>query len=119
MDVKTILSWIIATTFLLGMTPLSAFSAESRKWTTDQRQAKLMQDINAGQKSRELTLKEANKLRKDLSHVARYKAKLRFKAKAKAKTALTSAEEVEIEKQLNQISSEIHKDKLEKRVQTH
>jgi hypothetical protein len=117
MDVKTIPSWLVAATVLLGLASLSGLPAESKKWTTDQRQTKLMQDINAGQKSGELTLKESNKLRRDLSQVARYKAKLKFKGQSNRK--LTSDEEAELEQQINKISTEIHKDKLEKRVQSH
>ena len=41
--------------------------AVQRLCITDEGQAKLMREINAGQKSNQLTVKEANKLRKDLA----------------------------------------------------
>jgi hypothetical protein len=79
--------------------------------TADEGQAQLMQQINAGQKSNELTVKEANKLRKDLAHVARKKAKMLGKTNRK----LTDENIVEIKSDLNEISSNIHKLELEKR----
>ncbi|MBY0357052.1 MAG: hypothetical protein K2W82_03550 [Candidatus Obscuribacterales bacterium] len=112
MNLKRLSSGILAATILIGMS--FALPAESKKWTTDERQIQLMQEINSGQKSGDLTLVEANSLRKDLSHVARKKAKMKFKLPPNSK--LTADQEAEIEKDLNKISSDIHKTKLEKRV---
>ncbi len=71
-----------------------------------------MQQNNAGQKSKQLTVKEANKLRKDLARIARKKAKMLGKTNRRL-----SAENIgEIKSDLNDISNNIHKLELEKRV---
>lgn len=74
-----------------------------------------MQQINEGQKAKELTVKEAKSLRKDLANLAKKKAKM--KAKADKKNVLTKENQTELEGDLNKISVEIQKLKLEKRVQ--
>lgn len=85
----------------------------AKTWTVDERQAQLMQDINNGQKSKELTVKECTKLRSDLADVARKKKK----ALAKNKQKLTPADIIGLEEDLNKISVAITKLKLEKRTQ--
>jgi hypothetical protein len=85
----------------------------TKTWTIDERQVQLMQDINAGQKSKELTLKEANKLRSYLADVARKKKKF-LKRNA---NKLTQDDTVILEGDLNKISVNISKLKLEKRAQ--
>lgn len=109
MNLKNISGLIL----LLATSLFIALPVEAKKWTTDERQLQLMQDINAGQKSGDLTLKEASALRKDLSHVSRKKAKMKFKLPPNGK--LSSEQEAEIESDLNKVSSDIHKTKLEKR----
>ncbi len=74
-----------------------------------------MQQINEGQKASELTVKEAKSLRKDLANLAKKKANM--KAKADKKNTLTKENQIELEGDLNKISVEIQKLKLEKRVQ--
>ena len=84
----------------------------SRHIIKDEGQAKLMQQINADQKSNQLTVKEANKLRKDLAHVARKKAKMLGKTNRK----LSDEDKAQIISDLNDISNNVHKLELEKRV---
>lgn len=84
----------------------------AKVWTIDDRQQKLMQEINAGQKSGELTLKEAHSLRKEEAEIARKKAKMKGKNLGK----LTSENISELEEDLNKVSVELNKLKLEKRV---
>lgn len=88
---------------------------EAKEWSIDDRQQALMQQINEGQKANELTVKEAKSLRKDLANLAKKKAKM--KAKADTKNTLTKENQTELEGDLNKISVEIQKLKLEKRVQ--
>jgi len=84
----------------------------AKVWTIDDRQQKLMQEINAGQKSGELTLKEAHILRKQEAHIARKKAKM----KAKNLGRLSSDDITDLEKELNKVSIDLNKYRLEKRV---
>jgi len=88
---------------------------QSKTLIMDEGQAKLMQEVNAGQKSNQLTLKEANKLRKDLAHVARKKAKMLAKSNRK----LDATDREELKSDINKISDNIHKLELEKRAQPH
>jgi hypothetical protein len=90
-------------------------SVEAKEWSIDDRQQALMQQINEGQKAKELTVKEAKSLRKDLANLAKKKAKM--KAKAENNNTLTKENQTELEGDLNKISVEIQKLKLEKRVQ--
>lgn len=87
-------------------------TAEGKTWTVDDRQAKLMQDINAGQKSGELTVKEAHGLRKMEANIARKKAKMKVKNRGR----LTPENLSELEGELNEVSVELNKLRLEKRV---
>ena len=92
---------------------LVAFSAEAKNWTVDERQQELMQQVNEGQKAKELTVKEAKSMRKALADLAKKKAKMN----AKTKNNLTKDNVTELESDLNKISVDIQKLKLEKRVQ--
>lgn len=89
--------------------------AEAKEWSIDDRQQALMQQINEGQKAKELTVKEAKAMRKDLANLAKKKAKM--KTKAGGSNTLTKENQTELEGDLNKISVEIQKLKLEKRVQ--
>ncbi|MDP3510382.1 MAG: hypothetical protein Q8T09_20600 [Candidatus Melainabacteria bacterium] len=88
---------------------------EAKEWSIDDRQQALMQQINEGQKAKELTVKEAKSLRKDLANLAKKKAKM--KAKPDANNSLSKENQTELEGDLNKISVDIQKLKLEKRVQ--
>lgn len=87
-------------------------TAEGKTWTVDDRQAKLMQGINAGQKSGELTVKEARSLRKMQAGIARKKAKM----KGENLGRLTPENTSELEEELNKVSVELNRLRLEKRV---
>lgn len=87
----------------------------SKKLLPDEGQAKLMQEVNAGQKSNQLTVKEANKLRKDLAHVARTKAKMISENGGKLSIEDTS----KLKSDVNEISNNLQKLELEKRGQNH
>jgi uncharacterized protein (DUF3084 family) len=93
--------------FLAAMSLESAVSAglpaQSKAWTVEQRQAKLMQDVNAGQKSGSLTVKQSRKLRTNLANVARKKAKL----KAKENGKLTAADKSKLQSSIDKTSSKI------------
>jgi len=89
--------------------------AQSKPSIADEGQAKLMQQVNAGQKSNQLTLKEAKKLRKDLANVARKKAKMLSKT---AGRKLNAEDKAKLKSDINEISENIHKLELEKRVQS-
>lgn len=88
--------------------------AKPKVWTIDARQEQLMKDINEGQKGKQLTKKESDRLRSDLADVARRKKKMKSKADD---GKLTDDNKKELEGDLNKISDLIHKYKLEKREQ--
>jgi len=100
----------LATAVCLGIF-LKECPAQSKTATTDEGQAKLMQEVNAGQKSNQLTPKEAEKLRKDLSHVAHNKAKMLAKSDRK----LDAADTATLKSNINQVSDKIQKREQEKR----
>jgi hypothetical protein len=110
---STILSLITAA-FCLA-TIVKGLPAQSKIIVTDEGQAKLMQEVNAGQKSNQLTLKEANKLRKDLAHVARKKAKMLAKTTGRK---LSAADAAKLKSDINEISDNIHKLELEKGIKS-
>ncbi len=92
---------------VMASTVFSGLPAQARPWTVEQRQAKLMQDVNAGQKSGVLTAKESKKLRKRLSNVARSKAKMTAKMNGK----LTKADTANLQKRIDKASTEIKSEK--------
>ncbi len=105
------LATVICSVSVLNGLPIYS---KSKPIIQDEGQAKLMQQINAGQKYKQLTVKEANRLRKDLANVARKKAKMLNKTNRK----LTDDNRAEIIGDLNNISNDIHKLELEKRVKS-
>lgn len=86
--------------------------AQAKEWTINERQDQLMKDINAAQKKKELTDKEAKKLRSDLADVARKEAKLR----GKNNKQIPVEDLAKLEKALNTVSVDIKQLALEKRV---
>jgi hypothetical protein len=94
------------------LTSLSAVHAKT--WTIEQRQDQLMQDINSGQKNKELTFKEAKSLRKALAGVARDKKEMLGKSQ---NGKLTAEDKSALEESLNKISQDLKKKELEKRVE--
>lgn len=88
--------------------------AKGKVWTIEARQTQLMQDINEGQKGKQLTKKESDRLRKALADVARKKKKMKTKNDG---GALTEDQRKDLEGDLNKISDNIHKFKLEKRAE--
>ncbi len=99
---------------ILLLCTLSNGPAIGKEWTIEERQNQLMKDVNAGQKAKALTDKEAKKLRGDLADVARRKKKLETKTKG----ALSAKDKAKLESDLNDISVEIKKLQLEKRVES-
>lgn len=89
-------------------------SVLAKDFTIYDRQVQLMKDVNQAQKTNELTDKEAHKLRKKLASVARKKRKM---LKKEDESQLSTANRIELEKDLNEISVEIKKLSLEKRVE--
>lgn len=98
---------------LVSLVAASVLSVNAKEWTVAERQAKLMQDINTAQKNNELTVKEAKKLRSRLADVCRMKRK----KKDKSNGVITEDARMDLEKDLNGISTDIKKLSLEKRVQ--
>jgi len=87
-------------------------SAKGKVWTIDSRAAKLMQEINEGQKSGSLTVKEAKKLRSELADIAHRKHEM----KGDNDGTVSEKDKLKIEGALNKVSTKIHKIGLEKRV---
>lgn len=105
--------YILSLAMVIGLgSVLNGLQVCSKAIIKDEGQAKLMREINAGQKANQLTVKEANKLRKDLAHVARKKAKMLSKTNRK----LSDEDRAELISSLNDISNNVHKLELEKRV---
>lgn len=90
-------------------------SAKETVWTVEARSAKLMQEINDGQKNGELTLKEAKQLRSDLADIAHHKHSLGEKSGADS-GKMSDGDKSAIEKMLNKVSTKLHKLELAKRV---
>lgn len=109
-------SILVAATIGGAMSNPQFVSAKGKTWTVEMRQDKLMQDINIAQQHKELTDKEAKKLRSRLSDVARKKKKFRTENKSTGEK-LTAENNKELEEDLNKISSDIKKYQLEKRVE--
>jgi ribosomal protein S13 len=104
----SIIPVVIALVALFG----TGNDASAKEWTINARQDQLMKDINAAQKKNELTDKEAKKLRSDLADVARKEAKLR----GKNNKQIPIDQQGKLEKGLNEVSVNIKKLALEKRV---
>lgn len=93
---------------------LSSRQAEAKKpVTVTEREERLKQEINQGQKSGDLTLKESEDLR---NQEAKIEAK-QLKMKAKNGGKLSYDNENTLEKDLNKLSLKIQKLKLAKRVE--
>jgi len=102
-------------TFVLSALILCSCStvfAKDQVWTIDTRANALMQEINAGQKSGELTVKEAKKLREDLADIAHRKHLMKGDNDGK----VSDVDKNKIEGDLNKVSAKIHKLELAKRV---
>jgi hypothetical protein len=107
-------SILVAATIGGAMSMPADAKTKAVTWTVEMRQAKLMQEINAAQKQNELTVKEAKRLRSDLSDIARKKKG--FKSKNPG-DKLTAENNSELEAALNKISADIKKLQLDKRVE--
>lgn len=88
-------------------------NAEAKTMSIWERQKALMADINRGQKSKQLTVDEAKGLRQDLAAIARKKAKM---LRDNEDGELTSNNVIDLEESLNNVSVDIKKLRLEKRV---
>jgi hypothetical protein len=84
----------------------------AKKWTIYQRQVEEQKRIASGEKANELTKKEADGLRSDMSSMSERIEKMKSKNGGK----LSYADEGKIEKDLNKVTVKIEKLKLEKRV---
>lgn len=73
-----------------------------------------MADINEGQKGKQLTKKQSDRLRSDLADIARKKKKMKDKS---TDGKITEDQKLELEKDLNDVSVAIQKYKLEKRAE--
>jgi hypothetical protein len=102
---------IVVAAILLSL--VTAQGADAKKFTIYERQVKLNQEIDAGQKSGDLTLKEATKLRDEASGISECIEKCKEKNAGK----ISIPDQNKIEKQLNKLSLNIQKKKLQKRVQ--
>jgi hypothetical protein len=104
--------------FVLTIAAITLFQldeaiAKSRHWTITDRQVALSSKVTAGEKSNELTKKEADKFRSRLQDVD----ERINKAKAKNGGKLSYKDQGKIESALNDISIDLQKKQLAKRVQ--
>lgn len=100
---------IVAAMFTTGVFQ----TVEAKKYTVYQRQAALNKRINAAERAKELTFKEARSFRNDLANIEEDKCKMITKNNGK----LSYADEDKLEKRLNKVSVGIQNKKLEKRIQ--
>ncbi len=100
-----LLSLLIMLGVIVTLTILPVYS---KAWTVEQRQTKLMQDVNAGQKSGELTAKQSRKLRKNLANVARKKAKMKISGAGK----VSAEDTAKLQDRIDNTSSKIREEKL-------
>ena len=98
---------LVSFSFFARVSPVEA----RKNWTITQRQVQLRKEVESGQKANELTLKEANTFRDKLSDLTGDEAKMRAKNGGK----LSYKDEGKLEKRLNSISVDLHKQKLAKR----
>jgi hypothetical protein len=85
--------------------------AAEKKWTTYERQVNLMKRVNAGQKSNELTAKQAKRLRKDLSKIAVKKQKSQDQPRGEKRTRDMSHVEEHLtstSKKINELKDDSH-----------
>lgn len=111
------LSTLTLATILLANTATMALNQPAqavKHYTVTQRQDALRKEVDSGQKKNELTLKEASKLRDRLTDVNNRILKM----KAKNGGQLSYKDEGKVEKDLNSISVDMQKQKLQKRVQS-
>ena len=92
---------------LLGCAMVAQVPSIAKTWTVDQRQTQQMKDINAGQKSGQLTVKQSEKLRHNLAQVARKKKQM----KAKENGKLSSEDTQTLHNKLNRVSTDISSSK--------
>ncbi|HEY9714390.1 MAG TPA: hypothetical protein V6C72_13045 [Chroococcales cyanobacterium] len=102
---------------LLALCPLlvissQTVSAKGKTLSVEDRQVQLMQQINAAQRGKQLTDKEARKLRSDLADVARDKTAML----AKGSGTLSAENTNKLESELNDVSQKLLKLQLDKRV---
>lgn len=88
-------------------------SADARKYTVSSRQRTLMAQINRGQRTNELTLKEANNLRDKLFDIMD-----KQDAMKEVNGGRLSYDDItELERDLNKVSNKLHKKQLSKRIE--
>ena len=95
---------------LLSMVAINAsfaLQASAKVWSIDERQQQLMQDINQGQRSKQLTDKNAKKLRELLSNVARKKKK--FQKGDSTSKAFSDAQKSALQTELDKVRAEMTK----------
>ncbi len=113
----SLLSFLLASSLCVGGATIAAVSfcppAQAKKMTVYDRQVALKKEIDAGEKCKELTLKEACKLREKLDSINEKKEKMLAKNGGK----LSYKDEEKMEKWLNGVSIDIQKKRLAKRVQ--
>lgn len=98
---------------LLVCFSVSALDAQAKKWTIYERQVQLNKEIDQGIKSGDLTSKEGEKLKNEAADISERIAK----AKNKNDGKISVPDQSKIEKDLNKLSLNIQKKKLQKRVQ--
>jgi hypothetical protein len=107
----------LSMTFLVGAFVLisNPADAKGKVWTITERQVEEQKRISAGEKSSELTKKEADDLRSDMESISTKIAKMKEKNGGK----LSLKDQGKIEKSLNDVTLKIDKFKLAKRVTPH
>lgn len=109
---KTIRNVVALSAMAMLLQVFTTPPSQAQTVTISQRQQRLMEKISRAEKSGELTVKEANNLRKASDKITDREARMRAKNGGKL-----SYEDINsIENDLNRLSTKLHKDQLAKRV---
>jgi hypothetical protein len=103
----------LALSSILAVACLATAPAEAKKWTVTQRQQALSMEIDKAFRTNQLTLKEADGLKREVIKITNREQKMRSKNGGK----LSYEDDNQLEKDLNDVSVKLHKKQLEKRVQ--
>lgn len=106
---RTINHFTIAIAVSMCLPLYAPVLASDKPTTTYQHQVNLMKEVNAGQKSKQLTVKQAKHLRKDLSNIAVHKQNSRDKNEGK----IAGEDQSKIEEKLSKTGDKIKKLKEE------
>lgn len=109
---QTIRYMLVLSVIALVLPAITITPAEARKFTITQREERLAHAIDRAERTGELTLKEANSLRRQQDSILRLESRM----KAENGGRLSYANIRTLEGKLNKVSNKLHAKQLAKRV---